>query len=142
MQLQQKHTEYNVSSQLLQAEQKGNCSVLCEMHWLTSAHIRIVVPRLLQELLQCETALVHRHARPLQSHALLRQHDRCRRHARKHGAKTNPTFSTSRVTTEREEKATSPLNLISVLVAFFGGGSLRPTLCLYFCGTDGKGLTR
>lgn len=25
------------------------------------------------------------------------------------------------------------LDLISVLVAFFGGGSLRPTLCLYFC---------
>ena len=31
------------------------------------------------------------------------------------------------------------LDLISVLVAFFGGGSLRPTLCLYFCNRR-KGL--
>jgi hypothetical protein len=44
--------------------------------WLTSAHIGIVVARLLQELPQREPALVHGHASPLRRHALLRQHDR------------------------------------------------------------------
>lgn len=38
--------------------------------------------------------------------------------------------------TEKKKKRgarSSPLDLISVSVAFFGGGSFRPTLCLYFC---------